>query len=266
MKLEAQIIFSTLLFAVLVMAGNGVYAADGTIKGDYERARWHPIHFKPAIDDATDEQCLSCHGEILDRKVREKSPAGIDATNATAWYQTLSSYSGQQDTFHRRHLVTPLAKKVMDLKCNTCHQGNDPREAAFIPPDPSNTDFTLRKAVNPETCLMCHGASPYKLMGLPSPWPESRSMFQENCLLCHAGIRTTRHQVNFLKADAIEAAGKEDSDVCFGCHGGRQWYRISYPYPRHAWKGMAKDIPDWAKDRPTESESRFKIKIKQAAK
>ncbi len=84
-------------------------------------------------------------------------------------------------------------------------------------------------------------------------------MFQNNCLLCHANIRTTRHQVNFLKADAIEAAAAEDPDVCFGCHGGRQWYRIAYPYPRHSWDGMGDDIPDWAKDRPTESEPRFLI-------
>ncbi|MEG7525202.1 MAG: hypothetical protein M3H12_19280 [Chromatiales bacterium] len=250
---------------MLAMTGNGVFAADA-MKGHYERARWHPIHFKPAIDDATDEQCLSCHQEILDRKVRKKSPAGINSAATTAWYQTLSSYSGEQETFHRRHLVTPLAKQVMDMKCNTCHQGSNPRQEAAIPPDQSNTDFTLRKAVNPDICLMCHGANPYKLMGLPSPWRESRNMFQENCLLCHASIRSTRHQVNFLKADAIEEAGKKDSDVCFGCHGGRQWYRIPYPYPRHDWKGMAKEIPDWAKERPTLSEPRFQIKIKQAAK
>jgi hypothetical protein len=76
----------------------------------------------------------------------------------------------------------------------------------------------------------------------------------------------TRHQVNFLKADAIEEAAKNDSDVCYGCHGGRQWYRIPFPYPRHAWSGMAKDVPDWAKDRPTESEPRFQIKTPKAAK
>jgi len=265
MKLKTSLFtLFTLLVSMLVGAGEPI-TAEG-VGGDYERARWHPIHFKPAIDDATDEQCLSCHQEILNRKVLDKSPAGVNSAVTLAWYQTLSSYSGDQDTFHRRHLLAPLAKKVMDMKCNTCHQGNDPREAAFSPPDHSKVNFTLRKSVNPEVCLMCHGASPYKIMGLPSPWYESRSLFQENCLLCHVGIRTTRHQVNFLKADAIEQAGKEDSDVCFGCHGGRQWYRISFPYPRHSWKGMAKEIPDWAKDRPTESEPRFQIKTQQAEK
>ena len=265
MKLETQFTLIALLVLMLVTTSSGIFAADD-MKEDYERARWHPIHFKPAIDNATDEQCLSCHQEILDRKVRDQSPAGVKSSDTLAWYQTLSTYEGEQETFHRRHLVTPLAKQVMDMRCNTCHQGNDLREEAPIPPDHANADFTLRKSVNPEICLMCHGENPYKLMGLPSPWHESRSMFQDNCLLCHAGIRTTRHQVNYLKADAIEEAGKQDSDVCYGCHGGRQWYRIPYPYPRHAWKGMAKEIPEWAKDRPTESEPRFQIKTKQAAK
>ncbi|MES9844351.1 MAG: hypothetical protein ABW162_17770 [Candidatus Sedimenticola sp. PURPLELP] len=265
MKLETQFTFVTLFLSLAFMVAGGAHAADD-VKGDYESARWNPIHFKPAIDDATDEQCLECHQEILDRKVLAQSPAGIKSSQVMAWYQTLSTYEGEQETFHRRHLTTPLAKQLMDMKCNTCHQGNDPREEAHLPPDHANTSFTLRKAVNPETCLMCHGSSPYKIMGLPSPWSESRSMFQDNCLLCHSGIRTTRHQVNYLKADAIEEAGKEDSDTCYGCHGGRQWYRISFPYPRHAWKGMAKETPDWAKDRPTESEPRFQIKTRQAAK
>lgn len=265
MKLKTLSTFNTLLFFVLIMASSsGVIAADGIIS-DYERARWDPIHFKPAIDIATDGQCLSCHQEILDRRVLAQSPAGVKSTEALAWYQTLSTYEGEQETLHRRHLVTPLATELMEMRCNTCHQGNDPREEAQIPPDHSNADFTLRKVVNPEICLMCHGANPYQMMGLPSPWSESRSMFQDNCLLCHSNIRTTRHQVNFLKPDAIEEAGKNDSDVCYGCHGGRQWYRIAYPYPRHAWKGMAEEVPEWAKERPTESQTRFLKTTTQAA-
>ena len=265
MKPDVRITLTTLLLLWLVTANSGVIAADN-MKMDYERARWHPIHFKPAIDNATDKQCLSCHQEILERNVLEQSPAGVKSTEVLAWYQTLSTYTGEQETFHRRHLNTPLAKQLMDMKCNTCHQGHDPRQEAIIPPNHANTDFTLRKVVNPEICLMCHGANPYKLMGLPKPWTESRTMFQDNCLLCHSNIRSNRHQVNFLKADAIEEAGKKDSDVCYGCHGGRQWYRIPYPYPRHAWEGMAKEIPEWAKDRPTESQTRFRLKQKQVAK
>ncbi|MCU7845961.1 MAG: hypothetical protein KZQ93_19175 [Candidatus Thiodiazotropha sp. (ex Monitilora ramsayi)] len=264
MWLGNRFLFSSLLLTLLVSSSGTV--AEGIGPSDYDRSRWHPIHHKPVIDNVIDDQCLSCHQEILERNVLDRSPAGVKSSEVLAWYQTLTTYEGEQDTFHRRHLVTPLAKELMDLRCNTCHQGNDLREEAPVPPDHSNRDMTLRKSVNPDVCLMCHGANPYKLMGLPKPWAESRDMFQGNCLLCHAHIRTTRHQVNFLKADAIEEAAKIDPDVCYGCHGGRQWYRIGYPYPRHAWKGMSNVVPDWAKGRPTESEPRFQIKTQQAAK
>lgn len=231
---------------------------------DHLRATYDPIHFKPAIDTATDAQCLACHREVLDDKVRERSPAGISAAASKAWYQQLSTYTGEQDTFHRRHLVTPMAKELMNLRCTTCHQGSDPREEApgsSATAMPQSTDtFTLRKQVNPETtCLKCHGQMNIQVMGLPSPWHESKDVFGNSCLTCHAAIRTQRHQVNYLKAEAIEAAGAKNADTCYGCHGGRSWYRIAYPYPRHAWDGMAPEVPDWAKDRPTESEARFRM-------
>ena len=96
-------------------------------------------------------------------------------------------------------------------------------------------------------------------MGLPGPWEQSKAMFQNNCLLCHSNIRTSRHNVNYLNAKAIEelAAKPDGGDTCYGCHGGRAWYRTHYPYPRHAWPGMDPTVPDWAKGRPTESEVRF---------
>jgi uncharacterized membrane protein len=258
------------LFLTLVLLSTyamTLSAAEKSANKDYQRAQWDPIHFQPAIATASNEQCLSCHQEVLDRKVLEKSPAGLVSKYTKAWYQTLTTYEGEQQTFHQRHLTSPLSKQVMDMKCNTCHQGNNPREAAINPPDHNQTRFTLRKSVNSETCLMCHGEFPdYQRMGLTSHWDTSRDIFQNNCLLCHAGVRTNRHQVNFLKADAIETAGKKDSDVCFGCHGGRQWYRIAYPYPRHAWDGMAETTPDWAKDRPTESNPRFRIRSQKISK
>lgn len=229
---------------------------------DYEDARWNPIHFKPAIDKATNEQCLSCHAEVISRRVKSESPAGVKSENAQAWYQTLDVYAGEQDTFHRRHLVTPLAQELMDLQCNFCHQGNDPREEAVTPPAHEAPTHTLRKTVNPEeTCLRCHGQMNYTVMGLPKPWPDIRDGMNNDCLSCHVTFRTNRHQVNYLKADAIESAAKEKGgDVCYGCHGGRAWYRIGYPYPRHEWPTMAPGVPDWAKDRPTESDERFRIK------
>jgi nitrate/TMAO reductase-like tetraheme cytochrome c subunit len=231
-------------------------ASAASEKPGYDEARWDPLHFRPAIDTATDQQCLSCHKEILDSRVRDLSPAGVKASEAFAWYQTLSTYEGEQETFHRRHLATPYAMQVMKLKCNTCHQGNDPREETAHSSATGDPDLTQRKHVDPNICLMCHGSFDYTLMGLPGHWSENEEAFG-SCLTCHAVIRTHRHKVNFLRTEAIESAAKDNSDVCFGCHGGRSWYRIAYPYPRHAWPGGGDIIPDWAKERPTESDPRF---------
>lgn len=257
-----------LLSAQCIRQGGSSENGD-TQQPDYLRAVYSPLHFKPAAETATDQQCLACHQDVLDDKPRKTSPAGISAANSKAWYQQLSTYRGEQDTFHRRHLVTPLAKELMALQCNTCHQGHNPRDEA---PGTSSDrvqqddkDITLRKQVNVEAvCLKCHGQMPNELMGLPGPWPQHKETFGNSCLTCHAVIRTNRHQVNYLKPDAIEAAGKQDADVCYGCHGGRAWYRPSYPYPRHTWEGMPTDTPDWAKNRPTESDARFALKTKAA--
>lgn len=256
-------VFAAVVGGVMLSTGAGTTSATTVAaKPDYLRAVYDPIHFKPAIDKATNEQCLACHAEVLSDRVRPLSEAGISAKDAKAWYQTVPTYTGEQDTFHRRHMVTDYSKSVMNMQCTTCHQGNDPREEA---PGSSATaisqttkDFTLRKMVNPETtCLKCHGKFPHQLMGLPSDWPQIRKAMGDNCLTCHAAIRTNRHQVNYLNAAQIEKLGASSSDVCYGCHGGRSWFRIAYPYPRHAWEGMAAEVPDWAKDRPTTSEARF---------
>lgn len=235
-------------------------AAASTAAPSYHAAQHDPIHFKPGIEKASDAQCLACHAEVLKPSVAKASPAGLNAADAKAWYQETSTYQGEQDTFHRRHLESAYAKQVMALRCTTCHEGNDPREEA---PRSSSTDFgqqVLRKMANPETvCLKCHGQMNWQVMGLPEPWVKSKATFQNNCLLCHANVRTTRHQVNYLNAKAIEEVGAKPNggDACYGCHGGRSWYRISYPYPRHAWPGMDPTVPDWAKNRPTASEARF---------
>ncbi len=246
--------------AMVALALCALNAAAQNPTPDPQRARHDPLHFKPAIDKATNAQCLACHAEVLQGRPRSASPAGVPAAQAKAWYQQVSTYTGDQDTFHRRHLVTPMAQELMSLRCTTCHTGSDPRDKNPWSSATSQRsgDFTLRKTVVPEkTCLKCHGQMNWKVMGLPEPWHKSKDMFQNNCLLCHSNIRTTRHQVNYLRADAIEAAGAKSGDSCFGCHGGRAWYRTTYPYPRHAWPGMDPAVPDWAKDRPTESELRF---------
>lgn len=243
---------------------------------DYEAARWHPLHFKPAIATATNDQCLTCHAEVLKSKVRDKSPAGVEAAKSIAWYQTLDTYEGAQDTFHARHLTSAFAKEVMNLQCTFCHQGHDPREEA---PNSSatatdghakNAGFTLRKVVDPSnTCLMCHGKFPAEVMGLEGKWSDLREGLESaeapnGCLTCHAEqFRTNRHKVNYLKADAIEkSAAAGSSDTCFGCHGGRAWYRNSYPYPRHPWPGMdASEVPEWAKGRAAESKPEHTAKL-----
>ena len=270
----SSIIAGTMVVAVAIFGtpqplSNAIPSAHAATNApDYLRSVYGPLHFKPAAENAKDEECLACHQEILEDRVAAKSQAGVAAKDSKAWYQGLSTYKGDQETFHRRHLTTPMAKELMNLQCNTCHQGHDPREEA--PGSSANvsqdtTDITLRKQVNPETvCLKCHGQMPAKeIMGLPGPWDESKETFQNDCLLCHANIRTNRHNVTYLKADAIEAAataGKEaktGGDVCYGCHGGRAWYRISYPYPRHPWPDMPADTPELLKDRPGHSEPRF---------
>jgi hypothetical protein len=245
----------------------------------YDAAVWDPIHFKPAIETAADSQCLACHQEVLNSQVRKTSPAGLAAKDALAWYQTLDTYSGDQQTFHQRHITSAFATQVMDLKCNFCHRGHDPREE--MPGSSATTKdlgaYAFRKVVDPsETCLLCHGAFPYQNMeGLTGPWHEQRADFEDasapetrnGCLVCHdpeSGFRSERHKVSYLRADAIERLAKESSsDVCYGCHGGRAWYRISYPYPRTPWPGMAEETPDWAKGRPVQSRYAIDAKTKQ---
>jgi len=254
----AKLIILLAVGIILMLAAILAFAA-GSPPG-YAAARWDALHFKPAIEKAEDKQCLACHAEVLKPSVSAKSPAGVASDTALAWYQTLDVYSGNQDTFHRRHLVGEMAKNLMNLRCNTCHQGHDPRDEAPGTSATTQTNgYTLRKLVDPNTCLMCHGQFNYEVMGLPGPWAQHGETFGNNCMTCHEGIRTTRHNVNFLNAGAIEAAGRESSENCYGCHGGRAWYRIPFPYPRHAWEGMDKDVPDWAKSRPTESEPRFRL-------
>jgi len=232
---------------------------------DHLRATYSPLHFKPAIDAASDADCLACHREVLDDRVRERSPSGLPSAALRAAYQQVPTYEGPQETFHRRHLATPLARRLMDLRCTTCHQGQDIREeaqgsSATAAPQ-TDASFALRKQVDPAaTCLKCHGRMPWEHMGLAGPWEQVRAVFGNSCLdACHDRIRTVRHQVSYLKADAIEAAGREDAEACHGCHGGRAWYRIAYPYPRHRWPEMGGTVPEWAKDRPTESERRFRL-------
>lgn len=269
------LVTATLIALAAVLGGCGKSGAPAQLAQEdpdsksHLRATYDPLHFKPAITTASNEQCLACHREVLEDRVRPVSPAGLKAEVTLAWYQLTSTYQGEQDTFHRRHLESPMAKELMNLQCNTCHEGHDPREEA---PGSSATGasqddrgFTLRKQVNPETsCLKCHGQFPgWELMRLPGTWEEAKPFFKNDCLACHVSTRTHRHQVNYLNADAIEAAATKamasgnSADVCMGCHGGRAWYRIPYPYARNPWPEMPEGTPEWARERPTHSDPRF---------
>lgn len=264
--------------AELAAIAEKVAALEASIPAmDYEAARFHPLHFPPQIETASSQECLACHKEIVANNVREVSPAGVSAAESLAWFQTLDTYAGPQADFHWRHIESDFAKQVMRLECNFCHKGNDPTEES---PDmmpgrdhytaASTAEFTLRKMVNPsETCLLCHGATPdpVGIMGLAGPWHEARVDLEyaeapNGCLSCHAeAFRTNRHQVNYLNAATIEDLARNGtSDTCYGCHGGRAWYRISYPYARTLWPGMdTETLPDWAKDRPTASKPEHQI-------
>ena len=244
---------------------------------DYERARFHPLHFPPMVNGASNEECLACHKEIVTHAPREASPAGVPASATMAWYQTLDTYVGPQADFHYRHMGSDFARQVMNLECTFCHKGNDPREespdmmpgrANFTAPD--TPEFTLRKMVNPsETCLLCHGAmpDPVNIMGLGGDWHEVRADMEtpeapNGCMSCHAEtFRTNRHQVDYLNAANIEELARTGtSDSCFGCHGGRAWYRNAFPYPRTPWPGMdTETTPDWALNRPVASKPEHQL-------
>ena len=189
---------------------------------NYDRARYDPIHFRPAIEKATNEQCLSCHQEIIDRRVIDQSPAGVKAAESLAWYQTLNTYEGPQETFHRRHLETPLAKQLMNMQCTTCHQGNDPREEAPIWEGAKAGDFKLRKIINPDTCLMCHGQFGYEIMGL------HRAGRQPGCRRLLWVPRGTRMVSDPLSLSASQMAGHGGRDTRLGA---RSTFGIRQPLP-----------------------------------
>lgn len=242
------------LTALVSMAVEGEQPSD-----DYLSARWTPLHFKPAIDSASDAQCLACHRDVIERRPRPASSAGVVTRDVLAWYQTNATYRGDQDTFHRRHLVSAEAKRLMRFRCNTCHQGHDPKDEASGSTDTTQPGLTLRKSVDPDICLMCHGKFNYAVMaGVPGDWTQSRKLFNNDCVTCHKEFRTVRHELNFLNRDAIEKAGEENSDSCYGCHGGRAWYAVSYPYVRRPWMERMPDAdPEWAATRPVAYSPRF---------
>ena len=263
MKISMRFFSLCLLLIWFALMGNT--AAADTAKS-HIKARWDPMHFKPDIETASNEECLACHQEIVERKPLSETPAGVKTEDTLAWYQTVDTYEGEQETFHWRHLVSGAAQQLMQLKCNTCHQGHNGNKEVSSASHEYYSQPAMTKEVDPEICLMCHGAFDYQIMlGMAKPWEESRDVFNNDCTVCHTLFRTNAHNVNYLNKEAIEQAGVQDGEVCYGCHGGRSWYRIAYPYARNPWPGMPLDVPDWAKERATASQPRFLVGIEETA-
>lgn len=254
------------IYKLILVSLMSLFLSTAWAEGNPHADRWNPIHFKPAIDKASNEECLSCHADVLTNKVLEKSPSGVKANKSLAWYQTLDTYEGEQQTFHQRHLTSKMATELMDLKCSTCHQGHDPGTEISYLVQSGEVKPILGKLVDPDVCLLCHGELDVKTMaGLAGPWPEVRDTYNNDCMVCHNIFRTKRHEVNYLKAEAIEKSAENKGDSCYGCHGGRAWYRVGYPYARTPWPGMALEIPEWAKGRPDQSEARFLVGVKKTS-
>lgn len=224
--------------------------------------RMDPVHFPPEIFQTKDSKCLQCHSDLMEKKVLARSPSGISSSGKLAWYQYTSTYEGSQMMFHSRHRDSPLSRQLMNLECRFCHRGNDPLPGEFSTSSKMRNPV-LRKSVSAEKiCLRCHGTFPFSIMGLPGDWGEIKDHYSGNCLTCHSTIRTNRHNVSYLNAGEIERKAMENPEVCYGCHGGRAWYRSSYPYPRNPWPGMP-GMPEKTSDRampgPGKSEALFRI-------
>lgn len=194
---------------------------------DPRKAQWNDVHFPPQVDQVPDQTCASCHRALLTQAVREASPAGLSRDDAAAWYQSLNTYAGPQLTFHERHLTAPYAREVLRMACRDCHRGHDPRERAVIPDSPERP-LALRKRVHPGICLRCHGQFPDHQPLLGNDWRAERADFDNDCRVCHAADRARRHTSPWLDAARIESLAIGNGDVCYGCHGGRAWYRVAY--------------------------------------
>lgn len=259
-KILSHPVFVLPMLALIVSISLNHSVIADELKKSHIIARMDPLHFKPAIETASNEQCLACHQEILGKKPLDKTLSGVKTVNTRAWYQTVNTYEGEQDSFHRRHLLPASGSSpvLMKLQCITCHQGHNANKQVSSESHRRYWEPSLLKQVDTDICLMCHGKFDFETMpGVIGPWEQTAVTFNNDCMVCHKIFRTNAHNVNYLNKDVIEQAGTKNGEVCFGCHGGRSWYRIAYPYARNAWPGMSLETPDWASNRPTQSEARF---------
>ena len=117
----------------------------------YLRAVWTPLHFKPAIDTATNEQCLACHQEVLktkvqpvigaaevrgDAKICKVSIVGIGMRShvgvASKMFRTLSEEGINIQMISTSEIKTSVVidEKYMELAVRALHKAFDLEQAA----------------------------------------------------------------------------------------------------------------------------------------
>jgi hypothetical protein len=209
--------------ALLVVGGTSVAEVDP----EYERHRrlWERSHFPPG-EDSLDGRCLGCHADVLEQAPRRAMPAGALPEGLLPPYQRLATYDGGQASFHWRHRRSSYAQSVMRMRCQSCHRGRDPR-LPEVHRHEREFPVALRKRVHPNLCVNCHGRFPDHRAAFDGDWPAVRQRFDGNCLVCHEGDSARRHHNPLLDREAVEAQARDSGDVCYGCHGGRAWYRVS---------------------------------------
>ncbi|MDH3602262.1 MAG: hypothetical protein OEU26_21830 [Candidatus Tectomicrobia bacterium] len=199
-----------------------------TIGNAYERERLVEIHVNAAEKSVPDTVCLGCHQEIFEAEgaVIPAIDPSIDLNKLRPWYQEINTYQGSQLRFHERHLKTPLTTSIMAMSCVFCHENTEVR--VTFPGEDSGGSF--RKQVNGETnCLRCHGQFP-AVHG--KGWAAlQEAVGGQTCLACHTeeGLRIG-HEVHYLQAEAIVAKGRDNAELCYGCHGYRSWYQKALNY------------------------------------
>jgi hypothetical protein len=200
----------------------GTGAADADPRIERHRAL---VERADRAGDSVVDRCLTCHGSLVEALPHASSPAGLPARQASAWYQRVATYSGAQQNFHWRHLLSPFARQVMRAECDTCHPGFDPRKPMPAGDDPRSRR-PLRKRVDPALCINCHGAFPDHREAFTGTWEVACDEFDNTCLVCHRGDAARNHGHPLLDREGILKRVQQDPDVCYGCHGGRAWYAV----------------------------------------
>jgi hypothetical protein len=208
----------------------------------YERERLIETHHDAGVKGVPDSVCLGCHQEVFEAEGAVVPPIDprIDLTKLQPWYQEISTYQGPQLRFHERHLKTPFASSMMTMSCVLCHENTEVR--VTFPGEDSGGSF--RKQVSGETnCLRCHGQFP-AVHG--AEWATlQQAVGGQTCLACHTeeGLRVG-HETTYLQAEAIVAKGRDNVEVCYGCHGYRSWYQKAFDYKALKVKRHAAESPE----------------------